>query len=70
MRIPAIRGIIDRRVLVNFCIDPNVLHRRLIRISRLVGIYFLWPSNQYRALRWPPCIHTTRQFSRLGRLQV
>lgn len=29
MRIPAIRGIIDRRVLVNFRIDPDVLSRVL-----------------------------------------
>jgi hypothetical protein len=29
MRIPVIRGVIDRRILVNYRVDPNVLARLL-----------------------------------------
>lgn len=41
MRIPAVRGVIDRRILANFRIDPEVMQRALPRPFRpqLVGGY-------------------------------
>jgi hypothetical protein len=45
MRIPIIRGVIDRRILVNFRADPAVLARLLpppLLLSPALPVGFLW----------------------------
>jgi hypothetical protein len=60
MRLPIIRGVIDRRILVNYHVDPSVLSRllpapfrpRLVHGAGMVGICLI-RLKQVRPAFWP-----------------
>jgi hypothetical protein len=57
MQIPVIRGLIDRRILVNFRVDPDVLTRLLpipFRPKLVNGCMAGYFSQLDRDLRLPP----------------
>ena len=76
MRIPVVRGVIDRRILVNYAVDPEVLARtlpapfrpKLHRGLGLAGICLIRlrdvrrPGEEQRCLRlsWPPACEPPR----------
>ena len=63
MRIPKIRGLIDRRVLVNFRVDPEVLSRvcpspfrpQIVEGFGIAGICLI-RLKHLRPVRFPACL--------------